>query len=35
MGPMWNWNHIDHVEITAAETLGAENRAAFYDDVTR
>jgi glucose-6-phosphate 1-dehydrogenase len=32
---MWIWNHIDHVEITPAVTLGAENRAAFHDDVTR
>ena len=29
--PLWNRNHIDHVEITAAETLGIEGRGAFYD----
>jgi glucose-6-phosphate 1-dehydrogenase len=29
--PVWNRNYIDRVEITAAETLGVENRAAFYE----
>lgn len=29
--PIWNRNYIEYVEITAAETLGVEDRAAFYD----
>ncbi|MFD2642708.1 glucose-6-phosphate dehydrogenase [Pseudomonas japonica] len=27
----WNNHYIDHVQITAAETVGVEERAAFYD----
>ena len=30
--PLWNRNYIDYVEITAAETVGVENRAAFYEE---
>ncbi len=30
--PIWNRNYIDHVEITAAETLGVEQRAGFYEE---
>jgi glucose-6-phosphate 1-dehydrogenase len=30
--PVWNRNYIDYVEITAAEPLGVENRAAFYEE---
>jgi glucose-6-phosphate 1-dehydrogenase len=30
--PVWNRNYIDHVEITAAETVGVESRAAFYEE---
>jgi glucose-6-phosphate 1-dehydrogenase len=30
--PVWNRDHIDHVQVTAAETLGVGSRAAnFYD----
>ena len=29
--PLWNANHIDHVQITVAETLGVEGRAGYYD----
>ncbi|MDE2333907.1 MAG: glucose-6-phosphate dehydrogenase [Rhodospirillales bacterium] len=29
--PIWNSAHIDHVQITVAETLGVEGRADYYD----
>ncbi len=29
--PVWNCNAIDHVEITVAESIGAGNRASYYD----
>jgi glucose-6-phosphate 1-dehydrogenase len=29
--PLWNSRYIDHVQITAAETLGVEGRAGYYD----
>src|SRR6476469_8423960 len=28
---LWNERYIDHVQITAAETLGVENRAGYYE----
>src|SRR5579884_2876080 len=30
--PVWNRNYIEFVEITAAEPLGVESRAAFYEE---
>jgi len=30
--PLWNNAHIDHVQITVAETLGVEGRGAYYDN---
>jgi glucose-6-phosphate 1-dehydrogenase len=30
--PLWNNNYIDHVQITAAESIGTQGRWAFYDD---
>ncbi len=30
--PLWNHRYIDHLQITAAETLGVEGRAGYYDD---
>src|SRR5687768_12750881 len=29
--PLWNSAHIDHVQITVAETVGLEDRADYYD----
>ena len=29
--PVWNRRYIDHVQITAAETVGVEHRAAYYE----
>nr|WP_279236625.1 glucose-6-phosphate dehydrogenase [Dyella sp. RRB7] len=29
--PLWNAEHIDHVQITVAETLGVGQRAGYYD----
>jgi glucose-6-phosphate 1-dehydrogenase len=29
--PLWNRNYIDHVEITAAESIGIEGRGPFYE----
>jgi glucose-6-phosphate 1-dehydrogenase len=29
--PIWNRRYIDHVQITAAETVGVEGRGGYYD----
>lgn len=29
--PVWNRTYIDHVQITAAESVGVEHRGAFYE----
>ena len=29
--PVWNRRYIDHVDITATETLGVEHRAGYYE----
>jgi glucose-6-phosphate 1-dehydrogenase len=31
--PVWNHRYIDHVQITAAESIGVGRRAAYYDGV--
>jgi glucose-6-phosphate 1-dehydrogenase len=30
--PIWNSAHIEHVQITVAETVGLEGRVSFYND---
>ena len=30
--PLWNLKHVDHVQITNAETLGVEGRGAYYEE---
>jgi glucose-6-phosphate 1-dehydrogenase len=29
--PIWNREHIDHIQITASETVGVERRGKFYE----
>src|SRR5215217_1037360 len=30
--PIWNRRHIDHIQITVAQSIGVENRGAFYEE---
>ena len=30
--PIWNRRYVDHVQITAAETLGVEHRGPYYEE---
>lgn len=29
--PLWNARHIDHIQISATETVGVETRGGYYD----
>lgn len=29
--PIWNRNYIDHIQVTAAEAVGVEDRGGYYD----
>ena len=31
--PIWNRNYVDHVQITAAEAIGIEDRGGYYEGV--
>ena len=31
--PVWNGNHVDHVQITMAEDIGLGGRAGYYDGI--
>jgi glucose-6-phosphate 1-dehydrogenase len=30
--PLWNRNHVDHLQITVAEDIGVEGRGKFYEE---
>jgi len=30
--PLWNRRYVDHIQITVAESIGIENRGAFYEE---
>jgi glucose-6-phosphate 1-dehydrogenase len=30
--PVWNNTYVDHIQLTVAESLGVEHRAAFYEE---
>lgn len=31
--PVWNRYYVDHIQVSATETIGVENRGGFYDNV--
>src|SRR5206468_6687972 len=30
--PLWNRRYVDHIQITVAESIGVEDRGAFYEE---
>ena len=30
--PLWNRNHVDHIQLTVAETVGVEGRGKYFDN---
>jgi glucose-6-phosphate 1-dehydrogenase len=30
--PLWNHNHVDHVQITVGESMGVETRGVYYEE---
>jgi glucose-6-phosphate 1-dehydrogenase len=30
--PLWNRRYVDHIQVTVAESIGIENRGAFYEE---
>lgn len=30
--PLWNRNHVDHIQVTNAETIGVEGRGTYYEE---
>lgn len=31
--PIWNRHYVEHIQVSATETIGVENRGGFYDNV--
>ena len=31
--PIWNRHYVDHIQVSATETLGVENRGGYYDGI--
>ncbi len=31
--PVWNRHYVDHIQVSATETLGVENRGGYYDGI--
>ncbi len=31
--PLWNRHYVDHIQVSATETIGVENRGGYYDGI--